>query len=101
MEDGNLFGRKHGVIMALDMHERDLIEHVVDICNETQGVVAIKVGMIPAMHYGLPSTVELLRELKDLPLIYDHQKIGVCTAAPESELVHVLGFLPEVLLLRR
>jgi len=86
MEDGNLFGRKHGVIMALDMHERDLIEHVVDICNETQGVVALKMGMIPVMQYGLPRTVELLRGLTDLPLIYDHQKMGVCPATPESDL---------------
>jgi orotidine-5'-phosphate decarboxylase len=81
MED--LFDRDYGVIMALDMYEKDELRFVVDVCNNTPGVVALKVGSIPALH-GLPHIIPWLRERTDLPFIYDGQKLGIMPPFPKD-----------------
>lgn len=83
MDDANLFSLGHGVVMALDMGYRE-ISPIVDICNGTYGVVALKIGMIPMLSAGLPAIVRDLRGMTDLPLIYDHQKMGRTPPKPDD-----------------
>ncbi len=81
----NPFHANYGVMVALDTSDPREIEYIVDICDRNYGVVAIKVGSVVLISYGLPAIRKKLREMTDLPLIYDHQKMGVCPPAPDYD----------------
>jgi hypothetical protein len=82
----DLFGLKYGAIMAIDLSSMDDIEFVADLCNKTEGIVAIKFGMIPilSINGGVGGIAKILQGLTDLPLIYDHQKMGITPPMPDD-----------------
>jgi orotidine-5'-phosphate decarboxylase len=86
MKRQNMFRSDYGVMVALDMGRKDDMLYVVEVCNETPGVVALKAGSIPVLSMGFDDVVPTLRGATDLPLIYDQQKMGVCPPAPELDL---------------
>jgi len=68
--------KNKGLIIAADVTTRDDLLQLVNLTLNVPQVVAIKVGFSLTLRLGLPGTVELIRELSDLPIIYDHQKAG-------------------------
>lgn len=65
-----------GIVPALDLLTLDDLRRVVEATTGVDGIVAYKVGLQAVLHVGLFRTVAAIRELTDLPLIYDHQKAG-------------------------
>lgn len=65
-----------GIVPALDVDSVDALKRVVEATTEVDGVVGYKLGMSGALRLGLPGAVAAIRELSDLPIVYDHQKAG-------------------------
>ena len=66
----------HGIMPALDIESLDEVRRVIEKTTRVEGVVAYKFGLTTVLRHGLPATVQALRNVTDLPLIYDHQKAG-------------------------
>lgn len=65
-----------GVVPALDVDDPARLAQIVRETTRVPGVVAYKVGLSSVLHAGLAPAVRALRDLTDLPLLYDHQKAG-------------------------
>lgn len=65
-----------GVIPALDVDSVDALRRLVEATTDIDGIVAYKLGMAGALRLGLSGAVRAIREITDLPIIYDHQKAG-------------------------
>ncbi|GAB1813342.1 orotidine 5'-phosphate decarboxylase / HUMPS family protein [Mycobacterium sp. MUNTM1] len=65
-----------GVVPALDVDSVDALKHLVELTTDVDGIVAYKLGIAGALRLGLPGAVRAIREISDLPIIYDHQKAG-------------------------
>ena len=72
----NLFRLTHGIIPALDNATLDGVLKTVEACAAIEGVVGFKIGLTTALQLGLSKAVSTIREITDLPIIYDHQKAG-------------------------
>lgn len=87
----SLFGSRCGIIVSCDVHElEDLRTIIRDTCH-VRGVVGYKLGAMIATGFGLPTAVENVRSVTDLPVLYDHQKFGTdipewCSSAVEKVL---------------
>ena len=66
----------HGIVPALDIESLQEMQRVVERTTQIDGVVAYKLGSLSTLRLGLASAVQALREVTDLPLLYDHQKAG-------------------------
>lgn len=66
----------HGIIPALDMDSADQVRRVVESTTGIEGVVAYKLGLTMVLRLGLAEAVRRLKEVTDLPILYDHQKAG-------------------------
>ena len=71
----NLFRLTHGIIPALDNATLDGVLKTVEALP-LSGVVGFKIGLTTALQLGLSKAVSTIREITDLPIIYDHQKAG-------------------------
>jgi len=87
------FRAPYGIIPALDLESVDAIRRVVEETCEVEGVVGYKLGLAGALRLGLANAVRTIREITDLPILYDHQKAGLdipsmakkfCTICRES-----------------
>jgi len=76
-----LFRSRHGIIPACDVIRLDALEQIVEKTCTIEGVVGYKVGAILALKYGLAEVCNRISSQTDLPVIYDHQKLG--TDIPE------------------
>ena len=76
-----MFSLNHGVIVACDVKTLEEVKKLVETTSSVNGIVGYKVGFILGLNYGLRNVVEAVRELSDLPIIYDHQKAS--TDIPE------------------
>lgn len=74
--EGRLFPGTHGIIPALDVESTEAVKKIVEATNGIDGVSGYKIGLSSVLRQGLAATVRGLRELTDLPLVYDHQKAG-------------------------
>jgi orotidine-5'-phosphate decarboxylase len=72
----NLFGLKHGIILACDVRHMNGLEKLIEMTCDVEGIVGYKIGSILGLKYGLPLCVDAIRKRTDLPIIYDHQKLG-------------------------
>lgn len=70
------FRTTHGIIPALDMDSADTIRRVVESTSGIEGIVGYKLGLTMVLHLGLAEAVRQLKEVTDLPILYDHQKAG-------------------------
>lgn len=71
------FRSQYGIIPALDLESVDAIRRVVEETCEVEGVVGYKLGIAGALRLGLANAVQSIREITDLPILYDHQKAGL------------------------
>ena len=71
-----LFPTSHGVMPALDNNSIYDVLRTVEATTNVDGVIGYKIGLTLALRLGLPNAVTALREVTDLPIIYDHQKAG-------------------------
>lgn len=65
-----------GIVPALDLDSIEDLRKVVGETSNVEGIVEYKLGLQAILHIGLFKAVEVVRELTDLPIIYDHQKAG-------------------------
>lgn len=65
-----------GIVPALDLQTVDDLRRVVRETSQVDGIVEYKLGLQAVLHIGLFKAVDVVRELTDLPIVYDHQKAG-------------------------
>ena len=65
-----------GIVPALDLQTVDELRRVVRETCQIEGIVEYKLGLQAVLHIGLFQAVDAVRELTDLPIVYDHQKAG-------------------------
>ncbi|MGX9429589.1 MULTISPECIES: orotidine 5'-phosphate decarboxylase / HUMPS family protein [Bradyrhizobium] len=65
-----------GIVPALDIDSHDQLEQVVRETSNREGVAGYKLGLTSVMRFGLKESMRRLRDLTDLPILYDHQKAG-------------------------
>ena len=70
------FSARLGIVPALDVDSSQQLERIVRETTRVEGVAGYKVGLTSVLRYGLADSVRRLRDLTDLPLLYDHQKAG-------------------------
>lgn len=75
------FGQQSGIIIAADVQDLEQLRELASMSCEFTQVVAIKVGFMLGLRFGLPATVKCVRDVCGLEVIYDHQKAG--TDIPE------------------
>ncbi len=69
-------GQECGIIIAADVSTLADLRTLSALGASVKEVLAIKVGFSLALRHGLPATVSVIREVTQLPVIYDHQKAG-------------------------
>lgn len=70
------FPADNGVIPALDVESIDELRRLVEITHDVEGIVGYKLGVVGALRLGLRGAVQAIRDITDLPVVYDHQKAG-------------------------
>ena len=70
------FKTSHGIMPALDSDTVYDVLRTAEASTRIDGVIGYKIGLTLALRLGLPGAVTALREVTDLPIIYDHQKAG-------------------------
>lgn len=70
------FAASQGIIPALDLDSVDSVCRVVEATSGIEGVVGYKLGLTMVLRLGLAEAVRTIRELTELPILYDHQKAG-------------------------
>ncbi len=65
-----------GIVPALDIESHERLELVVKATTGVEGVAGYKLGLTSVMRFGIKEATKRLRDLTDLPIIYDHQKAG-------------------------
>jgi orotidine-5'-phosphate decarboxylase len=70
------FATSHGIVPALDLDAVDAACQVVESTRGIEGVVGYKLGLTMVLRLGLGEAVRRIKEITDLPVLYDHQKAG-------------------------
>jgi orotidine-5'-phosphate decarboxylase len=70
------FPADSGVIPALDVETVDELQRLVEMTHDIEGIVGYKLGVVGALRLGLRGAVQAVRDITDLPILYDHQKAG-------------------------
>ncbi|WP_022724117.1 orotidine 5'-phosphate decarboxylase / HUMPS family protein [Rhodopseudomonas sp. B29] len=65
-----------GIVPALDIDSHEQLEMVVRETTKREGVAGYKLGLTSVMRFGLKESMKRLRDLTNLPVLYDHQKAG-------------------------
>ena len=68
--------RNYGIIIACDVDSLSTLSSLVAMSCNDESVVGYKVGFSLSLRFGLKKVTETVRELTDLPVMYDHQKAG-------------------------
>jgi orotidine-5'-phosphate decarboxylase len=85
-----MFETDYGVIVACDVKTLDELKSLVSKTAPVSGIVGYKLGFILGLTYGLKDTVEVIRDITDLPVIYDHQKASTDIPDMGSEFADVM-----------
>lgn len=75
-----LIPRDKSIIVACDVAGLESLKTLVEKTYRIEGIGGYKVGLELVIGYGLTQVVDTVKELTDLPLIYDHQKGGIDTS---------------------
>ncbi len=67
---------KKSIIPACDVDSLEKLRQLVKETCDVEGIGGYKVGFELSILFGLKKTVEEIRKLTNLPIIYDHQKAG-------------------------
>jgi len=71
-----LFNTNHGVIVSCEVKTIEELKKLVAATCSVEGVVGYKHGFMLGLGFGLKTVVDVMRDITDLPVIYDHQKAG-------------------------
>lgn len=71
-----LIGRQKSVVVACDVPNLDHLTDLVLATRGTPGIGDYKVGLELVISFGLSEVSKRIRQLSELPIIYDHQKGG-------------------------
>ena len=71
---GKLIKLDRSVIPACDVATLDILKQLVSETSDVDGIGAYKVGFSLVIPFGLNTVLAAVREVTDLPVIYDHQK---------------------------
>jgi orotidine-5'-phosphate decarboxylase len=69
------------IIPSCDVSDLNKLKDLVKETCSVEGVGGYKIGLELGLRFGIPSVVEVIRKLTNLPIIYDHQKAA--TDIPE------------------
>lgn len=72
----NLISVPQSVIPALDVRSLAKLTDIVRGTHDVPGIGGYKIGSIAVGTHGMATVVSAIREISDLPIIYDHQKGG-------------------------
>ncbi|MEP9353089.1 orotidine 5'-phosphate decarboxylase / HUMPS family protein [Xanthobacter sp. KR7-65] len=70
------FSGRVGLVPALDIETQERFDAVVKATSGVEGVAGYKLGLTSVMRHGLKEAMRRVRDLTDLPILYDHQKAG-------------------------
>lgn len=65
-----------GIVPALDIETQEKFDAVVKATSGVPGVAGYKLGLTSVLRHGLKESMRRVRDLTDLPILYDHQKAG-------------------------
>lgn len=71
---GRIIKYDRSVVVACDVETLNELKRLVEQTSDVERIGGYKIGSVLAIRYGLPRLVQAVRELTDLPVIYDHQK---------------------------
>lgn len=71
-----MFKLSHGVIVACDVQTLEELRQLVEATSSVNGIVGYKIGFMLGLGWGLRNVADSIRDISDLPIIYDHQKAG-------------------------
>lgn len=71
---GKFIKYDRSVIIACDVEDIEKLRQLVIETHDVEGIGGYKVGAVLTIYYGLREIVGMIREITDLPIIYDHQK---------------------------
>lgn len=72
----NLFRNRHGIIPACDVTDRKALSKLIKETTSLEFIQGYKLGMKMILLEGARALIKEVRQLTNLPLIYDHQKYG-------------------------
>lgn len=78
-----------GIIFSADIDTIEDVQFFTDICADYDELKGIKIGVTLALRYGLRNVVKKVREIKNLQIIYDHQKAGTDIPAMGKEFAKI------------
>jgi len=81
----------HGIVIALDVTSIHRLHELVTATTGLPGVSGYKIGPELALETGLDPLLASIRELTDLPLIYDHQKAGLDVPSNAPKFGEIIG----------
>jgi orotidine-5'-phosphate decarboxylase len=71
-----VFERKFGLVLSCDVDSIESLAALVVLSRDQEVLVGYKIGFTLSLRFGLRAVINTVRELCDLPIIYDHQKAG-------------------------
>ncbi|MHB1376798.1 MAG: beta/alpha barrel domain-containing protein [Candidatus Humimicrobiaceae bacterium] len=87
----NLLKNKHGIIISCDFSNIKKLEKLVKETCPLDFILGYKIGMLLTVKNSIRTVTDIIRKYSDLPIIYDHQKLG--TDIPEicsGEILQIL-----------
>lgn len=64
------------IIPSCDFNSIELLKQIVNETSDVEGIGAYKIGFSLVIPFGMEAVINAIREITDLPIIYDHQKAG-------------------------
>lgn len=71
-----MFNKDYGIILACDVSTLREAESMAQLSLRFEEIVGYKIGFSLGLRFGLRQVTQTLKEVKPLPVIYDHQKAG-------------------------
>jgi len=72
----HLFDERHGIIISCDVATEKELRRLMEETAAVEGVVGYKIGFSIGLAMGLGNAVNAVKDITDMPVIYDHQKAG-------------------------
>ena len=68
--------RENSIIPACDVSSLDKLKKLVEETYSVDGIGAYKIGFSLVIPFGINKVAETIRDITNIPIIYDHQKAG-------------------------
>lgn len=71
-----MFEERHGIIISCDVATEKELRRLTEETASVEGVAGYKIGFSLGLAMGLGNAVSAVKDVTDMPVIYDHQKAG-------------------------